>query len=198
MRARVMWAALPLVVSLAAACGGAGTKGPAKSGWGDTAPGGWGNLGVSSLDEVRSQTWDVLVRLRPEQILVTEEANMWKASSAEAADGGSLSVLVIRDPSVTDAWSFAQVLRDDAKEKGADTSDIAPQDFVGRQGARYVSVYPDSGAAALTVVAVSGKCVYVLLAMRGGTKEEIVEYFNWALTVVGTVSGGPANAPACR
>jgi hypothetical protein len=140
-----------------------------------------------------------VVGLPPERIRVTEDDASWKASNQQDGDdsGGVFSVIVVRDPSVTDAWRFANLLRDDAQKNGADAGDVAAQDFVGVHGARYIAVYP-AGAATLTVVAVSGKCVYVLLATRDGTKEEIVEYFTWALGLVRSQSGGPVNAPACR
>jgi hypothetical protein len=193
-------AAFIAALASAASAAGAGCGGgaaPKASRWGQPGPGGWGQLGAVAATEVRSPTWDVLVKVRPEQVTVSEETGMWRAQ-AESAEGGSFSLLVIRDPSVQSAFAFATVLRDDAREKGADAGDVGPQSFMGKDGARYYSVFPDSGAAALTVVAVSGKCVYVLLAMRGGTSEEIVDYFNWSLAVVGTASGGPADAPACR
>ena len=50
----------------------------------------------------------------------------------------------------------------------------------------------------MVVLAQSKACVYMLIASAQGTTEEIVAYFKWASELVRTVSGGAANAPACR
>ncbi len=159
-----------------------------------TGPGviGTGAYGAAA---VSAPNWDVQVAISPTDAKVAEEGTTWQLTSED--NRGAITVVVMRDPSVRDAWSLAESLRQDRKAKGEDVADVEQWTLVGLPGARWISV-AGNGVATMVVLAQTKSCVYMLIASAQGTTEEIVAYFQWASALVRTVSGGAADAPACR
>ncbi len=153
---------------------------------------GSGSFGAAS---VSSPHWDVQVAVSPADAKVAEESSTWQLTSED--NRGAITVVVMRDPSVRDAWTLADSLRQDRKNKGEDVTDVEQETLVGLPGARWISV-AGNGVATMVVLAHTRSCVYMLIASAQGTTEEIVAYFKWASALVRTVSGGAADAPACR
>ena len=163
---------------------------PAGFGGSATAPaGGFGSNSVSSPN------WDVQVAVSPTDAKVAEEGSTWQLTSED--NRGAITVVVMRDPSVRDARTLADSLRQDRKNKGEDVTDVEEETLVGLPGARWISV-ATNGVATMVVLAHTRACVYMLIASAQGTTEEVVAYFKWASALVRTVSGGAADAPACR
>jgi hypothetical protein len=163
---------------------------PAGFGGSAAAPG--GSFGSSS---VSSPNWDVQVAVSPTDAKVAEEGSTWQLTSED--NRGAITVVVMRDPSVRDARTLADSLRQDRKNKGEDVTDVEEETLVGLPGARWISV-ATNGVATMVVLAHTRACVYMLIASAQGTTEEVVAYFKWASALVRTVSGGAADAPACR
>src|SRR5689334_17503535 len=90
---------LPVVLALAAC--GASSK-PAGAGFGLTSAGTPASYDPNS---VSSSSWDVAVTLSPAEAQVHEESNQWSLSSSD--DRGALTVMVMRDPGVNDAFALA-------------------------------------------------------------------------------------------
>jgi hypothetical protein len=151
-----------------------------------------GSFGSSS---VSSPNWDVQVAVSPTDAKVAEEGSTWQLTSED--NRGAITVVVMRDPSVRDARTLADSLRQDRKNKGEDVTDVEEETLVGLPGARWISV-ATNGVATMVVLAHTRACVYMLIASAQGTTEEVVAYFKWASALVRTVSGGAADAPACR
>ena len=192
-RAAVALAALVL----AGASGSSRPAGPPKTaappaGFGGPVQAPGGGFGAAA---VSSPHWDVQVALSPADAKVAEEGATWQLTSED--NRGAVTVVVMRDPSVRDAWTLATSLRQDRKTKGEDVSDIEQETLVGLPAARWISV-ATSGVATMVVLAHNKSCVYMLIASAQGTTEEIVAYFKWASALVRTVSGQPADPPACR
>ena len=168
------------------------TAPPAGFGGPATGAGGGGGFGAAA---VSSPNWDVQVAVSPADAKVAEESTTWQLTSED--NRGAVTVVVMRDPSVRDAWTLADSLRQDRKNKGEDVTDVEQETLVGLPGARWISV-AGNGVATMVVLAHTRSCVYMLIASAQGTTEEIVAYFKWASALVRTVSGGAADAPACR
>jgi hypothetical protein len=135
------------------------------------------------------------VAVSPTDAKVAEEGSTWQLTSED--NRGAITVVVMRDPSVRDARTLADSLRQDRKNKGEDVTDVEDETLVGLPGARWISV-ATNGVATMVVLAHTRACVYMLIASAQGTTEEVVAYFKWASALVRTVSGGAADAPACR
>jgi hypothetical protein len=165
---------------------------PPGAGASETMGAGQGSFGANA---VRAPFWDVEVALSPVDAQVVEKGGTWQLTSDD--NRGAVTVVVMRDPSVRDAWALADTLRTDRKNKGEDVTDVEQEMLVGLPGARWISV-ASTGVATMVVLAQTKSCVYMLIASSQGTTEEIVAYFKWASALVRTVSGQPADAPACR
>ena len=198
MRALVPGVARVLVAGVALLLAGAsGSSAPAKpaappAGFGGPAAPAESGFGARA---VSSPNWDVKVAVSPTDAKVAEEGATWQLTSED--NRGAITVVVMRDPSVKDALTLADSLRQDRKNKGEDVTDVEDEMLVGHPGARWISV-ATNGVATMVVLAHSQSCVYMLIASAQGTTEEVVAYFKWATALVHTVSGGAANAPACR
>jgi hypothetical protein len=178
----------------------AGASGSSPKPVSNAPPPGFGGAATASAGQfgaaaVSAPNWDVQVALSPTDAKVAEESSTWQLTSED--NRGAVTVVVMRDPSVRDVWALAESLRQDRKNKGEDVADVEQWTLVGLPGARWISV-AGNGVATMVVLAQSKACVYMLIASAQGTTEEIVAYFKWASELVRTVSGGAANAPACR
>jgi hypothetical protein len=183
---RVLTVALALATT---ACAGPKAP-PAGAGFGLAPPG----APAFDPNAVKSSSWDVAVTLSPAEAQVHEEDNQWSLTSSD--DRGALTVMVMRDPGVNDAWVLAELLRKDRADKGEDVTELSEDMLVGHRAARWVSVGGD--VATLVLVAHQRPCVYLLIASSKGTSEEIVAYFQWAASLVRSTSGRAAHGPACR
>jgi hypothetical protein len=148
---------------------------------------------AASPDELRSTAWDVKLDGVPGPARVTEAADSWTASS------GSFTFVVVRNPELggADARSVVEMLRGEDRERGFDTSEVTDASFLGRPAAMYSSV-PERGTTSMTLLAVAGNCVYVLSSTHAGDRGRAAGDFGALVARIGTMSGGPADAPACR
>ena len=61
----------------------------------------------------------------------------------------------------------------------------------------YTSV-PEHGTTSVTLLAVANNCVYVLSFTHAGDRGTAAGNFGELVSRIRTMSGGPADAPACR
>ncbi len=193
-------AAVAVAALVLASASGSAKPAPAQGTVAGAPPAGFGgpatpNASGFGAASITSPKWDIQVALSPADAKVTEEGATWQLSSED--NRGAITVVVMRDPSVKDVWSLANGLREDRRTKGEDVSEVESDTLAGLSAAHWISVAP-SGVATMVVLAQTRSCVYMLIASAQGTTEEIVAYFKWAAALVRSVSGGAADAPACR
>jgi hypothetical protein len=146
---------------------------------------------AASADELRSANWDVKLDEVPGGLRVSEAPDSWSASNHQ------FSFVVVRNPELgsSDARTVVEMLRGEERERGIRTSEIVDSKFLGRPAAMYTSV-PERGTTSVTLLAVAQNCVYVLSFTHAGERSGAA--FDQLVSRIGTMSGGPADAPACR
>jgi hypothetical protein len=150
---------------------------------------------------LRSANWDVAVDLGPGTASVSEKPDSWTVSNQDQStiDKGQFLFLVLRNDNLSGAAprAVAGVLRDDDEQKGLKVSEIQDTELLGQPGAMYASVQKD-GSMTVTLLTVSGSCVYVLNVSRVGDHDSLVDYLGAVLGTIHTYSGAALSAPACR
>jgi hypothetical protein len=173
-------------------------SGPRESGF--SSGRGFGLSSAAPSHELHSAAWDVKLRELPDGAKVVEAPDSWTASSDTLArtKGQTFTFMVVRNDALgaSNPRAVASMLRGEDRERGFDTSEIVDAEFLGHPGARYTSV-PERGPTSITLLAVSKKCVYVL-SVSHVDRSDLAGYFGQLVSRIGTMSGGPADAPACR
>jgi len=145
--------------------------------------------------QVSDPAWDMALNVPSNKAEVENKADQLTIKYTD--DRGALSVSVLRNPNLTDLRALADNVRNDSKTSGDRVSDIAEQTFMGHTGFQWITAN-DQDYFTLVLMSHQAPCVYFLVATTKGSQEEMLEYFKWTTSIVGTVSGGPANGPNCR
>jgi hypothetical protein len=149
----------------------------------------------------RSETWDVALDLGPGAATIDEQSDSWSASnqSQSSPQAGQFLLMVLRSANLSGAepHSVATMLREEDSKNGLEVTEISDAEFMGLPAALYASTTGD-GVHNVTLLTVSGRCVYVLNVTRIGDPDGLVDYFGSMLGLIHTATGAPADAPACR
>ena len=129
------------------------------------------------------------------QSKIEDKGDQWSMQYSD--DRGALAVSVMRNPNISDISQLANGVRNDSKTKGDTVTDLANQSFLGHSGVQWMTMNSEQFVT-MVIMSHRAPCVYFLIATAKGNKDELLAYFNWATSVVGTMSGGAANGNSCR
>jgi hypothetical protein len=129
------------------------------------------------------------------QAKVEEKGDQWSMQYSD--NRGALAVSVMRNPNIANISQLADGVRSDSKNKGDTVTDLANQQFLGHTGVQWMTMNSEQFVT-MVIMSHQAPCVYFLIATAKGNKDELLAYFNWATSVVNTMSGGAAHGNSCR
>jgi hypothetical protein len=158
---------------------------------------GFGGLqgGLSGSGNVAAPNWDIAIGVPSGQSKIEDKGDQWSMQYSD--NRGALAVSVMRNPNISNISQLADGVRNDSKTKGDTVTDLANQSFLGHNGVQWMTMNSEQFVT-MVIMSHQSPCVYFMIATAKGNKDELLAYFNWATSVVGTMSGGAANGNSCR